>query len=48
VLARIYLVGETGAQLAEKVAAFRKKIAVIDSNGDDMILDWLDPETLVQ
>jgi hypothetical protein len=47
VLARIYLVGDSNEQLAGKVEQFRRQLRVIDSKGDDMIVDWLDPALLV-
>jgi biotin carboxylase len=48
VLARIYMVSESAEELAEKVEKFRTDLTVVDSEGDDMIVDWLDPELLVR
>jgi hypothetical protein len=33
--------------LADKVARFRRDLSVVDSQGQDMIVDWLDPAQLV-
>ena len=46
VLARIYMVGDTGRELAAKVSLFRQKLMVLDTEGNDMIVDWLDPALL--
>jgi hypothetical protein len=48
VLARIYMVGGSGEQLAEKVIKFRRDLNVSDTLGNDMIVDWLDPALLVR
>ena len=48
VLARIYMVGGSGEQLAEKVIQFRRDLNVSDTLGNDMIVDWLDPALLVR
>lgn len=47
VLARIYLVSDFAEQLAEKVERFRKELGVLDAKGNDMIVDWLDPQLLL-
>lgn len=47
VLARIYLISDSAHELAEKVARFRKSLCVLDTAGDDMIVDWLDPELVL-
>ena len=48
VLARIYLISDSAEELADKVARFRRDLNVVDANGNDMIVDWLDPSLLVQ
>ena len=47
VLARIYMVSDSADQLAEKVLQFRKTLNVVDANGYDMVVDWLDPAALL-
>lgn len=46
VLARIYLVADSAEQLAKKVECFRADLSVVDTEGNDMIVDWLDPALL--
>ena len=38
--------GDTGRELAAKVSLFRQKLMVLDTEGNDMIVDWLDPALL--
>jgi biotin carboxylase len=47
VLARIYMVSDSAEELAEKVLQYRHKLSVVDSNGHDMVVDWLDPAALI-
>ncbi len=46
VLARIYMVSDSADELADKVREFRNTLNVVDSNGYDMVVDWLDPAAL--
>jgi biotin carboxylase len=48
VLARIYMVADSGEQLASKVEQFGRDLRVIDAEGNDMIVDWLDPALLIR
>ncbi len=43
VFARIYLVAETIMEVNKKISEFRKLLKVIDSNGKNMIFEWLKP-----
>ena len=43
VFARIYLVAETIMEVNKKISEFRNLLKVIDSNGKNMILEWLKP-----
>jgi len=43
VFARIYLVAETILEVNKKISEFRNLLKVIDSNGENMILEWLKP-----
>lgn len=47
VLARIYLVGDSAEELVKKVERFRLDLRVVDTEGNDMIVDWLDPALLI-
>jgi hypothetical protein len=48
VLARIYMVADSGDKLAQKVEQFKSDLSVVDSEDNDMIVDWLDPALLVR
>jgi biotin carboxylase len=48
VLARIYMVADSGDILAQKVEQFKSDLSVVDSEDNDMIVDWLDPALLVR
>lgn len=48
VLARIYMVADSSEQLAEKVEQFGRDLRVVDSDGNNMIVDWLDPTLLTR
>lgn len=43
VFARIYLVTDTVVNLNKKIEDFRKILKIQDSNGENMILEWLKP-----
>ena len=43
VFARIYLVSDTIIGINEKISEFRTLLKIADSNGQDMILEWLEP-----
>ena len=47
VLARIYVVSDTFEDLSGKAVEIRSILGVWDSNGDDMVLDWVDPDLLL-
>ena len=46
VLARIYTVADSAAVLADKAREFREVLTVADRQGNDMIIDWIDPTVL--
>lgn len=48
VLARIYMVADSGEALAHKVEEFRRGLTVLDAAGNEMIVDWLDPALLIR
>ena len=43
VFARIYVVDDTILEVNNKINEFRNLLKVIDSNGENMILEWLKP-----
>lgn len=46
VLSRVYVIASSELALAEKVAEIQRLVQVFDANGQDMIVDLVDPERL--
>lgn len=44
VMTRLYMVCDTKEELRDCIREYEKKIRVIDEHGNDMVLDWIDPD----
>lgn len=47
VLTRLYMVCDTKEELAQCIREYEQKIKVIDDKGNDMILEWMDPDIVI-
>jgi 3-dehydroquinate dehydratase len=47
VFARIYLQCKHFEELKEKISEFQQKLEIKDSKGENMILDWISPESII-
>ncbi len=43
VFARIYVVGSSIQEINKKIREFENLLGIVDTNGENMILDWLEP-----
>jgi biotin carboxylase len=48
VLARIYLVSDSVEKLAARVQNVRSEVSVVDSLGNDMIVEWVSPDAITR
>ena len=46
VLTRLYIVCDSAEELRKCIAEYEEKIEVLDENGNNMILEWLNPDVL--
>ena len=46
VMTRLYMVCDTKDELRKTIEEYENKIKVVDENDNDMIVDWLNPDTL--
>lgn len=47
VMTRLYMVCDNPGELKQCIKDYERKIRVLDANGNNMILEWIDPEVVV-